>query len=52
MIGGTAVGPSPVFSHTVPPGKHRVILKRKGADKTIMVNVTAGQLTTHTVSMK
>ena len=52
VAAGSSLGPSPVFSHPMPPGVHRVTLKGNGKTKTIMVEITSGQLTTQTVSMK
>jgi serine/threonine-protein kinase len=53
VAGGRSLGPSPIFSHPMPPGQHRVTLKRKGGPtKTISVIITSGQLTSQRVSMK
>jgi len=52
IAGGTALGPSPVFSHQMPPGQHRVTCKGNSKSKTIVVRITSGQLTTTTCSMK
>jgi hypothetical protein len=50
---GKSLGPSPVVRASVKPGLHRVRLRRKGfLDKTISVQVVAGQMSTQRVSMK
>jgi serine/threonine protein kinase len=52
VAGGRSLGPCPVFGVSMPPGQHRVTLKRKGKSKTIMVRVQSGKSATHNVSMK
>jgi hypothetical protein len=52
VAGGQSLGPSPVFSHPMPEGTHRVTLKGNGTTKTIVVQIASGQLTTQTVPMK
>lgn len=49
--GGRSLGPSPVVGASLPPGAQRVTLKRGSIQKTIVVNVESGQLTTQTVTM-
>ncbi len=49
---GRSLGPSPVVSHSMRPGQHRVTLKRGSKSKTIVVSIESGQLTSQTVSMK
>lgn len=48
---GQALGPSPVFSHPLPPGTRRVTLVRGDVKKTIVVSIQPGRLTTQTVTM-
>ena len=52
VAGGTSLGPSPVFNHPMPPGQHRVTVKGNDKTKTIVVQITSGQLTSQTVTMK
>jgi len=52
IVGGKALGPSPVFSHSLPPGQHRVTAKGSGVTKTISVVVASGQLTSQRITMK
>ncbi|RLB46725.1 MAG: hypothetical protein DRI90_27085 [Deltaproteobacteria bacterium] len=50
---GRSLGPSPIFSRSMPPGMHHVTLKRRGTkSKTIAVQIVSNQLTTKTVTMK
>ncbi len=51
VAGGRSLGPSPVVGASLPPGSQRVTLKRGAQQKTIVVNVESGQLTTQTVAM-
>jgi hypothetical protein len=48
---GQPLGPSPVFSHPMPPGTRRVTLSRGERRKTIVVSIQSGRLTTQTVPM-
>ena len=52
VAGGQPLGASPVLGHPMPPGQHRVSLESSRRSKTIVVMVTAGKTTTHTVAMK
>ena len=52
IVGGQALGPSPVSGHSMAPGQHRVTLKRDGVKKTISVVIASGHLTAKSVPMK
>ena len=52
IVGGQALGPSPISKHSMPPGQHRVTLKRGGVKKTISVVIESGQLTSQNVPMQ
>jgi serine/threonine protein kinase len=52
IVGGRPLGASPVFNVKLPVGTHQVTCKRLRKTKTVTVKVTAGKLTTHSVSMK
>jgi hypothetical protein len=49
---GKSLGPSPVVHLSVPPGQHRVTLKKGKDTKVISVIVVSGQVTAQRVSMK
>ena len=49
--GTVSLGPSPVFNHPMPAGNHRVTVKGGGNSKTVVVQVSAGQLTTQNITM-
>ena len=49
---GKSLGPSPVVHLSVPPGSHRVTLKKGSQKKVISVVVVSGQVTAQRVSMK
>lgn len=50
---GRSLGPSPIVQVPVPPGQHRITLKRAGqSQKTISVIVVSGEVTAQRVSMK
>ena len=51
VAGGVSLGPSPVFNHPMPAGNHRVTVKGGGNSKTVVVQVSAGQLTTQNITM-
>lgn len=53
VAGGRALGASPVVNASMPPGQHRVTLKRSGGPtKVISVIIVSGQVTSQRVSMK
>jgi serine/threonine-protein kinase len=53
IAGGRSLGASPVSNVPMPPGQHRVTLKRAGSQtKVISVIVVTGQLTSHSVTME
>jgi serine/threonine-protein kinase len=49
---GRSLGPSPVVHLSVPPGQHRVTLRKGKDSKVISVIVVSGQVTAQRVSMK
>jgi len=50
---GKSLGPSPVVHLPVPPGSHRLTLKKSGGpSKVISVIVVSGQVSAQKVSMK
>jgi serine/threonine-protein kinase len=51
VAAGRSLGPSPVVGATLPPGPQRVTVKRGAQQKTIVVTIASGQLTTQTVTM-
>jgi hypothetical protein len=52
ILGGRAVGPSPLFNEPVAAGVHRVRLKNHGRTKTVVVAIESGQLSTLSVGMR
>jgi serine/threonine protein kinase len=53
LRGGQSLGPSPVVKSPVPPGQHRITLKRAGSpDKIISVLVSSGEVHKETIAMK
>jgi serine/threonine-protein kinase len=53
IAGGRSLGASPVVNASLPPGQHRVTLKRSGGPtKVISVIIVSGQVTSQRVSMK
>jgi serine/threonine-protein kinase len=51
VAAGRSLGPSPVVAAPVPPGAQRVTVRRGNQEKTIVVNIESGQLTSQTVRM-
>lgn len=51
VAAGRSLGPSPVVGASIPPGSQRVTVKRGPQQKTVVVNIQSGQLTTQTVTM-
>ncbi|MBM4356772.1 MAG: protein kinase [Deltaproteobacteria bacterium] len=51
VAAGRSLGPSPVVAASLPPGSQRVTVKRGAQEKTIVVNVESGLLTSQTVAM-
>ncbi len=52
VVAGRSLGPSPLVRVEVPAGSQKVLLKRKSqADKTMVVDVTAGELVTLKVQL-
>jgi serine/threonine-protein kinase len=52
VAAGKSLGACPAYNVPMPPGMHRVTLKRGSDTKTIMVRVISGQLTSHTVPLR
>ncbi|HZO15721.1 MAG TPA: PEGA domain-containing protein, partial [Polyangiaceae bacterium] len=52
IVAGSPAGACPLSNYPLPPGTHRVTLKRGAISKTIVVQIASGQLTSQSVSMK
>jgi hypothetical protein len=51
-VDGKVVGPSPVVRLPLKPGAHRLVLKRPGRTKVVMVSIRQGETTSVVVEMK
>jgi hypothetical protein len=52
VASGQSLGPSPVFSHEMPPGQHTVTCKGNGVTKKVVLVIRSGELTSQTVPMQ